>query len=153
MAAPFEFDRRWHFDVPRPVLWEAVSATDRFEQWWPWLDGRQLGPLAPGTTAQVVIRPPLPYRLHLTIDVVQVEPGSSVEARVGGDVEGPAVLEVEDDGVGSTARLVWSLHLRRPALVAGERLARPVMVWGHDTIVSSGVRRFRRALAVAPAPR
>lgn len=71
-----------------------------------------------------------------------------VAARVGGDLEGPARLELAPCDGGSEARLVWSLVLRRPLLIATERVARPAMVWGHDRIVGVGLRQFRdRALA------
>lgn len=152
MPTPFVFDRTWRFDVPRSVLWEAVSATDQFPRWWPWLRAAEIGPLATGTEAAVTIQPPLPYRLRLTIRLTGVEPGELVEAAVTGDVAGPARLELADAGTGSAARLAWALDVRRPALVAAERVARPVMEWGHDAVVSSGVRRFHRVVAAAPQP-
>ena len=150
---PFRFDRTWRFDVPVEHLWDAVSDTSRFPEWFPWLDADSLGPLTPGTVARFRIDPPLPYRLHLRVSVLDVVEGSSVDTEVRGDLAGPARLEVAPDAGGATARLVWSLHVRRPALTFLERVARPVMVWGHDAVVSRGLDRFSAAIGATTTPR
>ena len=145
MPAPFEFDRRWRFDVGVGELWDAVSRIEEFPRWWSWLDGFEADGLHPGATARFSVRPPLPYRLHVTVAVDEVDEGGLVAVTIGGDVAGPARLEVAPLGDGaSEARLVWTLRLQRPALVRLERIARPAMVWGHDTVVALGVRQFRR---------
>jgi uncharacterized protein YndB with AHSA1/START domain len=145
VPAPFAFDRRWRFDVPADALWQAVSRVDDFPRWWSWLDRFEADGLHAGATARFSVRPPLPYRLHVTVDVDEVEEGRLVAATIGGDVAGPARLEIDPlDAGASEARLVWSLELRRPTLVGLERVARPAMVWGHDTVVALGVRQFRR---------
>ena len=92
------------------------------------------------------MQPPLPYSLRLSVTVDSVVPCTSVDATVGGDVSGPAALEVRsvDGGASSEARLVWSLTIQRPLLVGLERIARPAMVGGHDLVVALGVRQFRR---------
>lgn len=153
MPVPFTFDRRWRFDVPVADLWAAVSRVERFPEVWSWLDHFEAEGLRPGATARFSVRPPLPYRLHVTVVVDEVEPERCVTVTIGGDIEGPARLEVAPlDSGGSEARLAWTLRLRRPALVRLERLARPAMVWGHDTVVAIGVRQFRRRALGATRP-
>jgi hypothetical protein len=153
MPAPFDFDRTWVFDVPVERLWAAVADTSRFPEWFPWLDEADLGPLEEGTTAHFTVNPPLPYKLRLRVDVLHVVPGMSVEGEVHGDVAGPARLEVGEHPVGSLARLVWSLRVRRPMLTAAERVARPLMLWGHDAVVSRGLDRFSAVLGATTTPR
>ena len=143
---PFTFDRAWTFDVPVERLWAAVADTSRFGDWMPWLEADHLGPLLPGTVASFAVDPPLPYKLQLTVAVQHVEPGAVVETVVSGDLVGPARLEVAGRGAGSSARLAWSLEVRRRLLVVGERVARPVMVWGHDAVVAKGLDRFEAML-------
>jgi len=143
---PFTFDRTWAFDVPVERLWAAVADTSRFPEWMPWLEADALGPLEVGTVARFAVDPPLPYKLQLTVAVQHVEPGALVETIVSGDLAGPARLEVAPRGAGSTARLAWSLEVRRRLLLVGERVARPVMVWGHDAVVAKGLERFEAAL-------
>jgi hypothetical protein len=152
-VTPFRFDRTWRFDVSDDRLWDAVSDTSRFPEWFPWLEADHLGPLTTGTVARFRIDPPLPYRLNLVVSVVAVEEGRSVDTEVSGDLVGPARLEVAPDGDGATARLVWSLVVQRPALSLLERVARPVMVWGHDAVVSRGLDRFSAAIGATTTPR
>ena len=144
MVAPFGFDRTWRFDVPVDRLWSAVADTASFPTIFRWLDDYDAGPLEPGTVASFRVRPPLPYSLHFIVTVTDVVTHQRVEARVGGDVRGVAQLLVLGTEQGSQARLCWDLELVRPALRRVAPIARQPMKWGHDLVVASGVRRFRR---------
>jgi hypothetical protein len=76
--------------------------------------------------------------------VTAVAPERCVEVDVSGDAVGPARLEIERTADGSSARLAWELHVERRFLRVGARLARPVLQWGHDWVVTNGVEQFRR---------
>ena len=148
MSRPFRSDRTWRFEgVPVERLWAAVSSPATFPRWWPWLADTDLPDLIePGATARFTVRPPLPYALRSVVTGDDVADGERISTTVDGDVAGPASLELAalDGGAGSTARLVWSLDIRRPHLARIERIARPAMVAGHDVVVALGVRQFRR---------
>lgn len=144
MPKPFSFDQAWVFAVSPADLWAVLSQTDRFQVWWPWLRTFDSEGLVEGTTAQCVVRAPVPYSLSFQVAIVTVEPGLLVDTKVSGDLEGPARLEVAAHAHGAEARLSWDLELRDPLLRAGSRAARPVMEWGHNWIIDSGVRQFRR---------
>jgi polyketide cyclase/dehydrase/lipid transport protein len=144
--APFRFDRTWDFPVEPPELWAKLSRTGEFRRWWPWLRHLQGGELVPGARAEAVVRAPLPYALRFSVEVLEVVPQQLVAARVSGDLEGPARLEVAPSPGGSSARLVWEMEVRRRLLRVGARVARPAMEWGHDWVVASGIEQFRRAL-------
>lgn len=144
MAAPFRFDRSWHFDAPLDELWSAVADTSAFPSVFSWVRDYEAGPLAAGTVARFRVKPPLPYSLHLVVSVVDVIEGSLVRTRVDGDVRGDAELAVIGVDGGSQARLRWDLVVVRPSLVRVASTLRPVMVAGHDVVVAMGVRQFRR---------
>ena len=135
--------------MPPAVLWEALSRTDRYQQWWGWLRGFEGGALEEGRTTGCIVRAPLPYALHFAVTVERVVAAERVEARVSGDLEGPAVLEMGSHLDGSWAGLHWEMELRAPLLRAASVLGRPVMVWGHDWVVGTGVEQFR-AKALGP---
>ena len=96
--------------------------------------------------ARCVVRAPLPYTLRFDVHVDEVVPGELVAAHVEGDIAGPARLEIEPDAHadGSHARLVWSVDLRAPLLRRFAVVGRPVMEWGHEWVVTNGVRQFRQ---------
>jgi uncharacterized protein YndB with AHSA1/START domain len=149
---PFTFDRTFTFTAAPEELWAAFTRTGDFRRWWPWLREFSGDGLVPGGRSNCVVRAPVPYTLRFTVTVRALEPGRLVEAVVDGDLAGPARLEVgagpAGDG-GSTARLAWEMELRRPMLRAAARVGRPVMEWGHDWVVTTGVEQFlRRALGV-----
>jgi uncharacterized protein YndB with AHSA1/START domain len=147
---PFRFDRTWTFPVPPEELWRVLARTDEFRRWWPWLRELSGDGLVPGGRSACVVRAPVPYTLRFTVTVAELVPGRLVDAVVDGDLAGPARLELASghDG-GSVARLAWEMELCRPALRAAARLGRPLMEWGHDWVVATGVDQFlRRALRV-----
>jgi hypothetical protein len=122
-----------------------LSDTSAFSGWWPWLRAFEPVELEPGAQTRCSIGPPLPYVLSVAISVVDVVPERSLVVTVSGDLEGPARLEVGPSPVGSTARLVWELEVRRPALRIVATVARPTLQWGHEWVVNNGVEQFRRA--------
>jgi hypothetical protein len=139
------FDRSWEFEVCPPHLWSLLSDTSAYSGWWPWLRAFEPVPLERGATTSCSIGPPLPYMLTVTIAVIDVVPEQSVAVAVTGDVAGPARLEIAPSGRGSSARLVWELEVRRRLLRVAAGVARPMLQWGHEWVVSNGVEQFRRA--------
>ena len=144
MSAPFRFDRIWTFPVPPVELWAVLERTDDYVSWWSWLRAFEADGLHAGTRARCTIQSPLPYALHCDIHVLAVEPEVSIATQIGGDLRGPARLDVAPAEAGSTARLSWSLELGHPVLARLARFGRPVMSWAHDVVVGMGVDQFRR---------
>jgi hypothetical protein len=147
--APFRFDRSWTFDVPPDDLWGVLVRTDQFPEWWPWLRELSGDGLVPGGRSACVVRAPIPYTLRFTVEIRELVPGRMVDAVVEGDLAGPARLEVGPAPAGSVVRLAWEMELCRPVLRAAAHFGRPVMEWGHDWVVATGVEQFLgRALGV-----
>jgi hypothetical protein len=140
-------DRRHRFDVGRDELWDAITAVRDFPTWWPWLrtfDGERL---AVGETWHCTVQPPLPYTLHFVLEIEQVVPGELVTASVSGDLDGSARLEVRDVSEDEQARSeIWLRSELAPTnrvLRTFARVARPVVRFGHDWVLDSGVQQFR----------
>ena len=149
MPAPFRAEREISFPTSAASLWAVLGDTDRYRQWWPWIEHLETDgdPFAAGGRAEFVIRSPLGYRLRCHTVVVDVSPGRLVTVDVGGDLSGPASLAVHPAADGCRARLEWTLSLERRMLRDAARVARPAMGWAHDRIVDLGLQQFRaRAL-------
>ena len=144
MTTSFSSDRTWVFAVSPATFWETVSRTDQYRQWWTWLRWLDEAAIEEGVRARCEVDPPLPYNLHFTIALDRVVPERLIEATVEGDITGPARLEVEPHPEGSLVRLTWDLVPGTPLLRGLSRVARPVMVWGHDRVLELGARQFRR---------
>ena len=145
MPSPFLLDRTWRFDVGVAELWRVLSRTEDFPKWWTWLHRFESEGLVEGTTARCLVRAPVPYSFRFDLDVVRVVPEELVETRVRGGMEGEARLELAPaDPSSSEARIVWRLEMRERLLRTAALLARPVLDWGQQWIVDTGVNQFRR---------
>src|SRR5438477_3517341 len=146
-------DRSWEFPLTPGELWEVLSRTEDYRSWWSWLRSLDTaGGLAEGGSARCEIGPPLPHVLRLTVDIVRLVPPRSIEARVTGDLQGPAKLDIEPGENGSRARLRWELTMGPLVLQLAARVARPLFQWGHDWCVDTGVAQFRRRAISRRAP-
>lgn len=111
------------------------------------------GPVA-GNALHGTVVPPVPCRLRLDIRLQRCDLPRSVQAAVGGDLSGHAVLRLDDVGGGTSVAVAWSLEMRSLPLRFAARMAYPLMRWGHDQVVDMAVAGFRRrampTAAVAP---
>jgi hypothetical protein len=145
-------DRRHRFDVDRRELWAAITSVEDFSAWWPWLRAFDGERLAAGETWDCTVQPPLPYSLHFALEIDEVVPYELVTARVSGDLTGSARLEVRDlsnqEGTRSEIRLTSGLSPANRVLRTFALMARPVVRFGHDWVLDTGVQQFRsRALS------
>jgi uncharacterized protein YndB with AHSA1/START domain len=145
-AEPFRFDRSWRFPLTRDDLWDEISRVEQFPRWWGWLRSFSADGLIPGGHAEFVVQSALPYQLRFTVDLLDIEEGRRIEAEVGGDLQGPAQLEVEDADEGCDVRLAWQLVPHDRLLKTMSQVSRPLMAWSHDQVVRLGVREFQRQI-------
>lgn len=137
-------DRRFEFDLGRVSVWEAITCVDRYQEWWPWLHGFDGTTFAEGVRWQCVVKPPLPYTLHFDVIVVEVIDHDLVRARIEGDITGWAQLTAADRGDASEFRLTSLLRPKTRSLRVITRIARPVATFGHDWVLDTGARQFRK---------
>ena len=149
MPTPFRFDRGWDFAVTPEQLWATFEQTDRYQEWWPWLKELDITPahagadgLLAGATARVVIQAPLPYQLNCVVHIDEAVPARRLVARVTGDLQGPARLELSPTAQGTEARMAWTLDVHSSLLRPLATLARPALSWAHDRIVERGLVQF-----------
>jgi uncharacterized protein YndB with AHSA1/START domain len=136
------------FAVPPGRLWEQIEALDQHERWWPWLTDLTVdGPgLATGSVLRGVVTPPLPYRMRLSIEIVECERQRAIRARIDGDLTGQSALAFRPDGDGTWVDATWDLEMRQPAMRLASRIGRPLLQWGHDRVVEMTVAGFRRRI-------
>lgn len=127
MTVDISSDRRFHFDDGRATVWAAVTRTDRYRQWWPWLHEFDGSEFDVGARWRCVVKPPLPYTLHFDVVLTEVVDGDVVRARIEGDITGWATLTGIDVEAGCELRLTSELCPANPALRLVTRLARPVV--------------------------
>lgn len=154
-------------------MWDAFTRVGEYRAWWPWLAGFDGTAFAEGEQWRCEVSPPLPYSLNFSITLVEVVPNEFVRAQVDGDIGGWAELSAVDTSATQTVsdsaaeggvvpgdrpamsgadqpacelRLRSALSPLNPVLRLVTLGARPVASYGHDWVLDSGVRQFRRRL-------
>ncbi len=149
----FDYRGEFWFGVPPSQLWGTIERFEDFESWWAWLaDFRADGiGLVGGNVLRGTVIPPVPYRLRLKIRLRRCDRPRLIEAAVGGDLSGRAVLRLEAAGQGTRAAVSWSVEMRSAPLRIAARVAYPLMRWGHDRVVDMAVSGFRRRALPVPS--
>jgi uncharacterized protein YndB with AHSA1/START domain len=147
-----DFHRSYRFPVPPAVVWSSIEDVEHFPAWWGWLghfrvvgDGLKAGSVLDGT-----VTPPLPYRMHVQVTLDRSLPPERIEATVGGDLTGDALLTLTPVDSGSEVTVAWTIEMRQRAMRAVARVAYPLLRWGHDRVVEATVAGFRQHLAATP---
>ena len=148
-VSPILTDRVRRFDAPVDDVWERLTAVDRYQTWWPWLQRLDADRLGDGARWACTVQPPLPYRVSFTLDLHGVVPCASVSATVGGDITGEARLDLRSlapDGSTGTGSSELSLQAELlPASAFLQRLTRfagPVARFGHDHVIDRALDQF-----------
>ena len=148
-----DYHGEFWFPVSPSQLWATIERFEQFESWWGWLAdfGADRRGLVGGNVLHGTVIPPVPYRLCLTVALQRCDPPRLLEAAVGGDLSGRAVLRLAAAGGGTRVAAAWSVEMRSAPLRVAARVAYPLMRWGHDRVVEMAVSGFRRHALAGPA--
>lgn len=140
--------RTFDFDLTPAELWAAIERVDRFERWWPWLEEFRLegAALVTGSVLHGVVAPPLPYRMSVQVDLVHCAAPNIIDAVVHGDLTGDAHLRLHPFASGTRAEVSWTVEMMQRPMRLADRVAHPLLQWGHDRVVDVTVTSFRRHL-------
>ena len=132
-------------------MWNIIEEVNQFEDWLPWLEEIHLegNSLGRGAVLSGVVAPPLPYRMRISVELSRCEPPKSIEAVVHGDLEGEASVEMSPHGTGTIVEVAWTVEMMQRPMRLADRLAHPLLQWGHDRVVEATIAGFRRRLGSA----
>ncbi len=145
VTSPFSFERTWELEVGPERFWDTISRTDQYQQWWPWLRRFDADGMAEGSTWVAVIQSPLPYALRVKLVLDEVVPCERLAATVDGDIIGRAGLTLSPTASGSAVDVEWEMKPRSRAMQMAAVLARPLLRWSHEWVLTRGLEQFRRA--------
>lgn len=137
-------DRTYRFDVEPRAVWDALSRVDDYRSWWPWLRRMEAEGLVEGDRWDCVVRPPVPYQLHFCVEILEVAASERIAAEVSGDLIGEAHVAIETVGSGCAVRLTSALRPTRGPLRTVSLMAPWLAHFGHDWVLDTGFRQFRR---------
>ena len=141
--APFRSERRATFAEPPEVVWAALTDIGAYQRWWPWLTELEGDGFEPGATWRCHVRPPLPYTLRFHLHLEEVEAPRFAVATISGDIEGHASVDLAAGPDGTDLRLVSVLQSATRTLRLLADLGPPIVRFGHDWVLDTGLRQFR----------
>jgi len=162
MGAPtFRFRHRWHVPVERADAYAVLSDLADYPRWWPQVQSVER---IDDSTAAVVCRSLLPYRLRFRMRVARQDPDAGVlEARLSGDLEGwcrwslahsaPPSVSAERPAPGGTTLLFEQVVVTPNRLLRSLAvLGRPALRLNHTWMMRSGHRGLLRHLCADRPP-
>jgi hypothetical protein len=138
VATVLRTDRTEVFADAPAVVWARIADVHAYPVRWPMVRRFDARGLVAGDRWSCSFRSPLGV-MDIGLEVVRVVAERSVEARVTGDIEGDASIELTGHGDGTRLRLVSALAGRRPVLRAASRALPPVARWSHDHVITRGL--------------
>ena len=152
--AVIDFREEFRFSVPPPTVWDFIERTGEFERLWAWLgdfhldgDGLRAGSVLVGE-----VSPPVPYRMRVRVVLGDCVRPTSIDAAVHGDLEGTARLRIVGEQGGSRVAVAWRIEMMQRAMRIADRVAHPLLRWGHDRVVDATVLSFRHHIEAGIAP-
>ena len=140
--AHYSFTTIWRFAAPLDPIWTAITAVERWPQWWRGVEAVVL--LQPGDTHGVGARyrytwkSKLPYRLVFAMETTRVEPYLHLEGRAEGELQGTGCWTfAAADGI-TTVRYDWNIQTTQAWMNLLAPLARPIFAWNHDVVMAWG---------------
>ena len=141
----YRFDSTWIVDAPPETVFAAVVDLGDYPKWFP---GERSVRRIDEDEAELEVRAVVPYRLRLRMRrSVQDEANGTVQVTISGDLDGVLRGELSTLDGGTRLRITQDVELRKPLLVAFERVARPVYLINHALFMRAGSRRLTRYLS------
>jgi uncharacterized protein YndB with AHSA1/START domain len=139
----YNFRTVWVIEAPIGVVWDAISASERWPEWWPYLEsvveidkGDFYGI---GLIRRYTWGGALPYRLAFQITVTKIERPQLIEGVASGDLEGLGRWTLSEEG-GTLTHVEYLLRARstKPWMNMTAPLLGWFFRWNHNRVMESG---------------
>ncbi len=150
----YRFIERWTIrDFSPEEVYAVISDARLLPEWWRGVylavepfDGEWAPPRV-GGRVRAVARGFLPYRLHFVLESTVLQPGSVVEVRIQGDLDGTWRAVLSTDGGGTRVDIEEQVIAEKPLLRALSPLLKPLFAWNHYWTTPRGEAGLRAHLA------
>lgn len=150
----FRFDTTWHLEASIDQVFDALTDSLHWPDWWPGLV--EVQPLEAGDehgigrTQLFVWKSRLGYYLRFNICVTRVHEPCLIEGLASGDVAGIGRWQLYESNTGTRVRYLWQVQTVRPWLSLFSRVARPLVLKNHHAMMRAGRMGLARHLSRFP---
>lgn len=150
--AHYCFTTVWKFRAPVRDIWGAILNSLDWPQWWPGV--KSVHVITPsedhgiGNVRRYAWRSVLPYTLVFDMTATKIEPLEELCGVASGEVEGSGRWTFAQEGALCVVRYVWDVRTVPLWMNLVAPIARPLIKWNHDVIMSRGARGLSAFLQV-----
>ncbi|KRF18851.1 hypothetical protein ASG90_02860 [Nocardioides sp. Soil797] len=138
MSRHFRFSGQWLVDAPHDALHARLVDLEHYPDWWPEI--RAVASLG-DDDALVVVRSRLPYDLELHLHA-EHRRADLLETTLDGDLVGWVRWRLEPRGDRTHLVFEQEVEVAGRLLGAAAYVVRPLLVWNHNRMMRSAVRRM-----------
>ncbi|MDQ3723475.1 MAG: SRPBCC family protein [Actinomycetota bacterium] len=140
--APYSFLTTWCVDAPIADVWDVISASDRYAEWW--VGVLEVVELEPGgehgvgALSRLRWRSKLPYSLQFDMRVTRSQPPYLLEAHASGELVGVGIWRLYESPAGTALIYNWDVSTSRAWMNRLAWLGRRGFAWNHDYVMRQG---------------
>jgi quercetin dioxygenase-like cupin family protein/uncharacterized protein YndB with AHSA1/START domain len=157
MSRPYLFVDQWDVAARPEAVFDALADARTYPLWWRpvYLDVAADGPVRVGSQSRQHFKGRLPYHLHTSSVITELEPSRRIAVDVTGDLRGRGVWTLTPTARGIHVRFDWQVHADRKLLQILTPVLRPLFRWNHNWAINAAMRglepyaRAARALRAA----
>ncbi len=152
----YVFVDEWDVRAPVEPVFNALADGRTYPAWWRpvYISVEADGPPAVGQVSRQHFKGRLPYHLHTTSEIVQLEAPHVVVAEVEGDLRGRGVWTLTPlDEDQTHVRFDWSVFADKKLLRTLTPVLRPLFRWNHNWAIAramEGLEPYARTTAPGP---
>jgi hypothetical protein len=158
-ARHFDLVSHWRLQAPVEAVWAALVQPEQWPRWWPGLHAvrtlREGPPGGLGSVRRMVWNTGLPYRLHLSVQTVEVLHHERLRGRVRGTLQGDGLWLLRGRHGVTDVTYVWRVELATPWMRWLAPVLAPLFRWNHRRVMRAGAEGLAKHLRCprANAPR
>jgi Activator of Hsp90 ATPase homolog 1-like protein len=146
----YHFEDHWEVPFPIENVWEVLSRPREFPVWWQGvylsaepLDHSSTEPRV-GARVAAVARGWLPYKLHFTIETIELQKPTLIVFKASGDFEtdGSRWILARNNNGGTHVVLDWNPIVEKPIVKLLSPILKPIFRWNHNWTMIRGQRQI-----------
>jgi len=141
-SRPYVFVDQWDVAAPPEAVFDAVADAGSYPVWWRpvYLDVQSDGPVRVGALSRQHFKGRLPYHLHTSSVIAELDPPRTITADVSGDLRGRGTWTLTPTEHGTHVRFDWQVHADRKLLRVLTPALRPLFRWNHNWAIKAAIR-------------
>jgi uncharacterized protein YndB with AHSA1/START domain len=141
-SRPYVFIDEWDVAAPPEAVFAAISDATTYPLWWRpvYLDVKADGPVRVGAESRQHFKGRLPYHLHTSSVIAEMDPPRTITSDVIGDLRGRGTWTLTPSGRGTHVRFDWQVHADRKLLRVLTPVLRPLFRWNHNWAIKAAMR-------------